>query len=273
VRAIIKAEHSTGEIGMGWGRRSFEKLFVPFTDCFIAVAEGQVEFLVTEKAIPEEKIVVVYNGIDLTKFSPGPKRADWLEILDIPAEAKVVGILAVLRPEKDHANLFRAATRVIEERPDTFLVIAGDGPERGHLENLAEDLGIRGHVRFAGHVADVEGILSTFDVAVLCSYTVETLPMAFIEAMAMKKPLVATRVGGLPEMIEEGRNGYLVPKKNSPALAEAILKVIESDQKIERMGEHSRWLAERRFSASLMTSATESLIENMVCTDRQSADH
>ena len=265
VEAIVKAEHSTGEICMGWGRMMAERLFIPLTDSVIAVAKGQLDFLITEKGIPEDRIVVIYNGIDLDSFTPGPKRADWLERLDIPEIGRVVGILAVLRPEKDHANLLRAASKVIQKRPDTYFVLAGDGPERGRLEKLAEELGVSHRVRFAGYVEDVEGILSTFDLAVLCSYTVETLPMAFIEAMAMKKPLVATDVGGLAEMIDEGKNGYLVPKKDSNALAEAILKVLVSDENIGRMGEHSRKLAELRFSAARMTDSTEAHIEALLC--------
>jgi glycosyltransferase involved in cell wall biosynthesis len=265
VKAVIKAEHSTGETELGWGRRLLEKLLIPMTDCFIAVANRQVEFLVSEKRIPEDKIVVIYNGIDLDAFRPRPKSAVWLEKLDIPPGSEVVGILAVLRPEKDHENLLHAAARVIEEKSNTFFVLAGDGPERARLERLARDLGIADHLRFAGYVTDVAGVLSIFDLSVLCSYIIETLPMAFIEAMAMEKPLVATDVGGLAEMIDEGKNGYLVPKKDPDALAAAILEVLGSEDRIEKMGKYSRRLAEIRFSALGMTAATETLIEDLVC--------
>jgi glycosyltransferase involved in cell wall biosynthesis len=261
---VVMAEHSTGRIDHDPKKRPIERLFAPLTDGVIAVARGQIPFLVEDKGFRESQIRVIYNGIDLTDWNPAPRDAGVCDELGLPLDAPVVGILAMLRPEKDHATFVKAAKIVLAERPETRFLIVGDGSERPSLEALAADLGIADRVIFTGRRADVRRLLTVFDVSVLASVTIETFPMSFLEAMAMERPLVATRVGGVPEMIEEGENGYLVPLRDAPALAAALLKVITDRETVRKMGARSRAIVEEKFTVERMVRDTEEYLDSFV---------
>jgi glycosyltransferase involved in cell wall biosynthesis len=261
---VVMAEHSTGRIDLDPKKRPIERLLAPRTDGVIAVAEGQIPFLVEDKGFRREQIRVIHNGIDLADWKPGPRDPAVLAELGIPEEAPVVGILAMLRPEKDHATFLRAARLVLERLPEARFLIVGDGPERPGLEALAAELGVDASVIFTGRRSDVPRLLTVFDVSVLASVTVETFPMSFLEAMAMERPLVATRVGGVPEMIEEGANGFLVPLRDERALADAITAVVADRPTARRMGAASRAIVERKFTVQRMVRETERYLDSFL---------
>jgi glycosyltransferase involved in cell wall biosynthesis len=261
---VIMAEHSTGRIDHDPKKRPIERLFAPRTDGVIAVAKGQIPFLVEDKGFREQQIRVIYNGIDLADWNPAPRDAAVLAELGIPEDAPVVGILAMLRPEKDHATFVRAAKLVLERVPEARFVIVGDGVERPKLEALAAELGITDRVIFTGRRTDVPQLLTVFDVSVLSSVTIETFPMSFLEAMAMERPLVATRVGGVPEMIEEGENGYLVPLRDEAALADALVKVVANRETVRRLGARSRAIVEEKFTVERMVRDTEDYLDTFL---------
>jgi len=257
IRPLIMAEHSTGRIDPDPKKKPIERMLAPWTDGIIAVARGQIPFLVQDKGFREDRIRVIYNGIDLADWTPGPRDAGILRELSIPPDAPVAGILAMLRPEKDH-DTFLAAARLVRERlPDAHFLVVGDGSERPRLEALAAELGVADRVRFTGGRSDVARILTVFDVSVLCSVTVETFPMSFLEAMAMERPLVGTRIGGVPEMIEEGANGHVVPMRDPDALADALVRVIGNRDTVREMGRRSRRIVEEQFSVERMVRDTE----------------
>lgn len=257
IRPIVMAEHATGRIDLDPKKRPIERLLAPLADGVIAVAKGQIPFLVQDKGFDEKRIRVIYNGIDLAHWSPSGRDPGILAELSIPEGAPVVGILAMLRPEKDHATFLRGAKLVLERLPDTRFLVVGDGTEREHLERLATELGLDGRVLFTGRRTDVPALLSVCDVAVLTSVTVETFPMAFLEAMAMETALVATPVGGVPEMIDEGVNGHLVPMRDPPALAAALVRVVSDRERARAMGRASRRIVEERFTIDRMVRDTE----------------
>ncbi|HYC13355.1 MAG TPA: glycosyltransferase, partial [Stellaceae bacterium] len=187
IRPILMAEHATGRIDRDPKKKPIERRLAPHVDGAIAVAKGQIPFLVEDKGFEASKIRVVYNGIDLSQWTPGPRDVELLAELGIPDHAPVVGILAMLRPEKDHATFLEAARIVRKKHPEARFLLVGDGPERAKLEGLVDKLGLGGRVVFAGVRKDVARLLSLFDVSVLSSVTVETFPMAFLEAMAMAR--------------------------------------------------------------------------------------
>jgi glycosyltransferase involved in cell wall biosynthesis len=262
IRPILMAEHATGRIDRDPKKRPIERRLAPRVDGAIAVAKGQIPFLIEDKGFDAARIRVIYNGIDVSRWPPRPRDAAALAELGIPENAPVVGILAMLRPEKDHATFLRAARLVRRKLPEARFLVVGDGPERGRLESLVEELGLGGRVLFAGRRDDVPRMLSVFDVSVLSSTTVETFPMAFLEAMAMARPLVATRVGGVPEMIEEGGNGHVVPTRDPDALAAALLDVVAERERALAMGRRSREIVERRFSIERMVADTEAYLDS-----------
>jgi glycosyltransferase involved in cell wall biosynthesis len=261
IRPILMAEHATGRIDRDPKKRPIERRLAPHVDGAIAVAKGQIPFLVEDKGFDASKIRVIYNGIDLSQWTPMPRDAELLAELGIPEQAPVVGILAMLRPEKDHTTFLEAAKLVRKKHPEARFLLVGGGPERSRLEALAEKLGLGGRVIFTGMRKDIPRLLSIFDVSVLSSVTVETFPMAFLEAMAMERPLVATRVGGVAEMIDEGENGHVVPPRDPEALAAALLDVISDRERSHAMGRRSRAIVEERFSMERMVRDTEAYID------------
>lgn len=260
VPVSLAAEHYTGE----WQEPGFKKVMkrvtVPLVDRIICVAEAQKRYLVEQRGFPPEKIEVIYNGIDLAKFDPRKEPALGKSDFSIPQESPVVGIIAALRPEKAHHVFLGAAKRVSAEFPDTRFMIVGDGERRGELERLARDLGIDGKTIFTGVRKDVPEILSLMDVVVLCSYpVVETFPVSLLEAMAMEVPVVATRVSGIPEMVEDGKNGYLVPVGDDVALARAVTRILADPATARRMGSLGRRTVEENFTIQKTVGRTQDL--------------
>ena len=262
IRPIVMAEHSTGRIDPDPKKRPIERMLAPLAHGVIAVAEGQVPFLVNDKGFDPRRIRVIHNGIDLSDWTPAERSADLCTELGVPIDAPVVGILAMLRPEKDHGTFLEAARLVLEGIPECRFLVVGDGEERTRLEARAAALGITEHTIFTGRRTDVPALLSVFDVSVLTSVTVETFPMSFLEAMAMARPLVATRVGGVGEMIVEGENGHLVDQRDAPALARALVDVVRDRERARALGRRSREIVEQRFTMDRMVRGTEEYLDS-----------
>jgi glycosyltransferase involved in cell wall biosynthesis len=255
----ILAEHSTGERDMSPARHRINRLLAPLGTAWVAVAHGQRDYLLRVKGIPEARLRVIPNGIDPAPFrnvrGREAVRAEW----GFPPEARVAGILAALRPEKDHKTFLLAARFVADELPEARFVLVGDGPRREDLSREAAVLDLTDRVVLAGARRDVAAVLSAFDVSVLCSTDVETFPLAFLESMASGLPLVGTKVGGLPEMIAEGRNGLLVRPRDPRGLADAMLALLRDPPLARRYGEESRRRVESEFSLERMVRAWEEL--------------
>jgi glycosyltransferase involved in cell wall biosynthesis len=262
----ILAEHSTGERDMSPVRHRVNRVLNPFATAWIAVARGQVEYLIRTKRIPPERIRVIPNGIDPAAYRPAGARERVRAELGIPAEAPVAGILAVLRPEKDHESFLMAARLVLDELPEARFLLVGDGPLAADLEREVAVLDMAARVKLTGRRTDVPEILTAFDVSVLCSTDVETFPLAFLESMATGLPLIGTRVGGLPEMIDEERNGILVPTRDPTALADAMLRLLRDRDLAARLGSESRRRLEEEFTLPRMVRAYENLFRELLDT-------
>lgn len=240
-------------------RRVLDKVLERKTDAYFGIALGQVPYLVDACGHPEHKIRIIHNGVDPTLFDhvEDDPRAG----LGIGPRDLVVGILAALRPEKDHETFLRAAKIVAAECREARFLIVGGGPRQPNLEDLTEQLGLTDRVVFAGPREDVPALLRAMDVFVLSSFTVECLPMALLEAMASRRSSVCTAVGGIPEMIEDEVSGYLVPPKDPEALAERLVHLLTSPDRREEMGAAARARVETMFTLhrSVVRTQTELL--------------
>ncbi len=167
---------------------------------------------------------VVLNGVDVDGLAPTADRAPFRAALGLDREAWVIGTVGRLAPEKDHATLLRAMRRVVDVEPNARLLIAGDGPLRRELEELARTLDLGDRVRFLGERSDVHGLLSALDVFCLSSRT-EGTSLSLLEAMAGEVPVVATAVGGTPSVVDGGAAAKLVAANDPEALAAALLEV------------------------------------------------
>jgi glycosyltransferase involved in cell wall biosynthesis len=208
-----------------------------FTERAIAVSEAVGESLVLKRKMPTGKVLLMPNAIALEEFRmPTPEEvAGQRTRLGIEASWRVIGTVAKLRIEKGIEYLLESVPAVITACPRTIFIIVGDGPLRGQLEGRARQLNIDRNVLFVGYREDVSQILSAFDIKVLPSLT-EGLSLAILEAMAMGKPIIATQVGGTGEVLKDGQTGLLIPPKDSPALAEKIIYLLENPDIARRLG-------------------------------------
>jgi glycosyltransferase involved in cell wall biosynthesis len=216
---VLYSEHNQIYRATRSGRLKF-KAYVHLADEIVNVSRDLETFL-RDKLHIRRKMRVLYNGIDGRKYARVSNDRVRRE-LGVKDGELVVGTAVVLSEQKGITYLIAAARQVLAEDPTVRFVVAGDGPLRTQLEKEASDLG--GAFRFLGYRSDIPELVSAYDLYVLSSLW-EGLPLALLEALAIGKPIVATRVGGNPEIVEEGVNGYIVPPRDPAALARRILDV------------------------------------------------
>jgi len=227
-------------VGQGWGyprwMYAIDRLLEPLTARCIAVSEAASRSAATVQGFPEAKLRVLWNPVDLSHFRPDG--TTWPEALRaelrLPEGAQVVVSVTRFMPAKRVDRLIEAFARVARRRPDAVLVLIGDGPQRGELEALAHARGVAGRVRFAGHRDDVPRWLGHARVFALSSPN-ESFAIAALEAMACRVPVAAFSVGGLQEIVRDGREGLLAPPGDVDALATAIERLLADDGLRERL--------------------------------------
>lgn len=216
------------------------------TQAFVCVSQDSARHMM-ETGLPARYLTTLWNGIDIHKYTyRGPLSGG-------PALT-----VARLSAEKDIANLLRAAARVTASVPLFRLEIAGDGPLRADLERLAAELHLTEQVRFLGEVRDIPALLAGARLFVLPSQT-EGISLTILEAMADGLPVVATRVGGNPEVIEHGRTGLLVPARDPAALADGIVRIWSNAAEGQTMGQAGRQRVEAHFDIRTMVEHYERL--------------
>jgi glycosyltransferase involved in cell wall biosynthesis len=224
---------------------------------FFGVSEDIVEAVAAFGVIPRKKLGVVRNGIHTSAFAPTPEAVDEarriFRSLGIPEGARVVGSLGRLAEVKRHDLLIRGFAQAVNSQTDAHLVIVGDGPERSALETLATSLGLSDRVHFAGYRERPEIILRGMDVFALAS-RLEGLPLAILEAWAAGVPVVASRVGGVPALIDDGRTGLLFDSGDEKVLAEHLSELLADPDRARRIGEAGRARAVDEFDAGIMAA-------------------
>lgn len=265
---VVRTVHGLTETMVGWDRaklRAFETIekavLWSFADRVIAVSEGMAEML-TRAGHRSSSVVAVHNGVDLSRIRALRSRDGVREDLGIPADAVLIGTAGRLSPVKAQCSLLRAARRILDERPEARFVVAGDGPRREELQALAETLGVARQSVFAGVRMDIYDVIASMDIFVLPSLS-EGIPMALLEAMALGRPVVASAVGGIPEMIQHGTNGLLVPPADPKALADACLELTGDPDRAAAMGAAARRTVEASFSHEANGAAVLAMYRNV----------
>ena len=260
VPSVIHGEHgreATDPDGLDRRRNRARRLLAPLVSRFVTVSADLHRWLVTTVKVTPEKVLTIHNGVDVSRFTAGDRRAG-REILGLPSQRVVVGAVGRLDPVKDHAKLIEAFAALHAVRRDTELVIVGEGPSRLDLERRIVELGLTGHVHLLGLRRDVPVLLRGFDVFVLPSLA-EGISNTVLEAMASGLPVVATRVGGNTELVEDGATGTLVTARDSRALADAIRAYVEDSALRARHGDAGRRRALEHFTIDNMADAYRAL--------------
>src|SRR5829696_1209173 len=225
-------------------------------DCFIAASEAIRQMLVAD-GIPPSRTVTVHEGIDVEHVE-AVERVNVHETFWLPHHAPIVGNVAALVPHKGQRYLVDAAHLVVQEVPDARFVILGEGELRDALERQVREHHLEKHVLLPGFRTDVVGCIKGFDLFAMSSVT-EGLGTSLLDAMACSRAIVATRAGGIPEVVEDGLNGCLVPPRDARALADAIVRALSDRELRRRMGDAGFARVNQRFTVERMVAETASV--------------
>jgi sugar transferase (PEP-CTERM/EpsH1 system associated) len=261
---IIITSRRNVNIG-GNAREYINRWTASLGDRAIAVCELARQVEIERTGVPSEHVVTIYNGVDVGQFSDSSPQsaAQILKTFGIPTDAPLVGSVGRFRPQKGYADLLVAMKQVKENAPNARLLLVGGGELQADLEAKVLSLGLDGVVTFAGIRADVPEILAVLDVFVLSSLW-EGMPNAILEAMAAGLPVVATAVGGTPDVVVDGVTGFLVPPRDPSALAKALATLVRDPDLRRRMGQAGRERVLQHFSVERMVERTQNLYEQLL---------
>jgi len=256
VPCIFHHVHST-YLELNRRHHYIEKVLSRFSRRIICCSEAVKSFVLEKEDIEGDKLSVIYNGVSNSDSIADRDIAALRNTLGFPEDTMIVGCVASLTAHKGHRYLLEA----FRETENAALLIIGDGPGRKELERLSLELGITNRVVFTGHKIDVSPYIRLMDIAVLPSSEREGLGISMIEAMALSKPVIATSVGGLTEVVEDGKTGILVEAKSSKAIASALNKLSSAPHLRKSMGVRGRKRYEKMFSLDDMINKLGNLYE------------
>jgi glycosyltransferase involved in cell wall biosynthesis len=268
VPIVVHTPH--GHVFYGYYGRALTRLFIwlerwaaGFTDRIVALTRREVEEYKTLGVAPREKCAVIHSGIDFAPFARTEGAREEIRAeLGIPPNGLVIGTVGRLTAIKGQADLVTAFAQVRERVEGAYLLLIGEGEEHAALQGLARELGVDDRVLFAGWREDVHRVLRGMDIFALPSYN-EGMGKALVEGMHARLPAVATSVGGVPELVESGRNGLLVEPGRPDRLADALLELAEDEEKRKTWGAAAGDRA-ATFSVESMIEKIEELYEELL---------
>jgi len=263
---IINTKHCID--GRTTGIRRFAGALINdrYSDSIIAVSEA-VKRNIAENGVPDDKISVIYGGINPVKVLDDKEKSLVREKWGIEEEV-VVGIVARLAEVKGHKFFIDAAEIISRDNDNVRFLIAGIGPKEEELKGLIKQKGLADKVVFTGFVDEIHEVFNIIDINVISSLS-EALCLSLIEGMSVGKPSVATDTGGIPEVVKDGYNGFLVPAGDAEGLADAILKLIHDPELRKAMGDRGREIMEKSFTADIMAEKIEELYESVARKNRR----
>ncbi len=234
--------------------KAFEKI--------ITVSEDIKNTLI-KRNIEERRIYVIPNGIDVDKYDVQVDERIIRDKLNIAYDKIIICCIGRLSPQKGHYFLLKAAAEVIKSNQNVIFLLAGDGPLKEDLESLSLGLGVKNNVIFTGYRDDITDILKMSHLFVMPSLS-EGTPMALLEAMASGKAVIATNVGGIPEVIKDRFNGILVKPKDIKGLVNSIIELLENEKLVNEYGENAKACIKLKYSAEIMTRKYEDLYKELL---------
>jgi glycosyltransferase involved in cell wall biosynthesis len=245
-----------------WKRKYINPLLSRLTDAKTAISYATKQALVDFEYLKGDEIDVIYNGIVPLEA----KQDDAVRLkksLGIPATFKVIGTISRFDPIKNHAMMLDAFKLVLEQQPDTVLLIVGDGEERTNIEARIEAHDLSSRVVLTGYISQPADYLACMDIFLLSSLS-EGTSMTLLEAMSLSKPCVVTDAGGNREIISHGENGLVTPNDDAEAFSNAIIEILVDEDEYKRMSKASQNLFRKKFSSNHMVDAYHKVYRDLL---------
>ncbi|MBT3313604.1 MAG: glycosyltransferase [Anaerolineae bacterium] len=264
VPVVVSTLHSTDRWARKFPLGALYGWTAKFTDQIIAVSDDLRSFHQEHTGVPEEKFITIENGVDLVRhtFSDMARKKVRKEF-SIEESLLLFGIIGRLTPPKDHDTFLQAAAIIKQEAPDARFLIVGDGPLREKLEDRARELALLPNLQFTGFRDDIPEIMSALDILVFSSQW-EGLPVTLLEGLAASRTVVATDVGGIPAVVQDGKEALLVPPINPDALARACLQLASDTELRLSLGQAGLTRVTSAYSISSMIDRTVSLYKTLL---------
>ena len=243
--------------------RWVENLGNGLVDQVICCSEAARQWTLDKEVIRPEKLLTIYNGVDLKRFELPFQQMEIRTEFGIPRDKPVIGTVANFSYEKGYPYLLEAIERIHHRKPEAWFLLVGSGPLEDEMKKMASKSPAKGQIIFAGNRSDIPRVLAAMDIFVLASLS-EGFPNVLLEAMAMARPVVASAVGGIPELVESGQDGILVPHRDSRSLAEAVLHLLDDETQATRLRYLAAEKIKTKFSLERMLDDYEQLYQRIL---------
>jgi glycosyltransferase involved in cell wall biosynthesis len=254
---LLRTRHLSTPVQQSWPTRRLYHA----PAAIITTGENIAALLQERLGVPKTRLFAIPTGVPVAEFAPRPPDLGLKESLRLPADSFVFGTVSVLRSWKGHLFVLEALKMVLEAGHPCHLLVVGDGPYRPVIEERLAALNLADHVRLAGYQEQVADWLAIMDALVMASYAHEGVPQAALQALAMAKPVVAARVGGIPEVIIPEETGLLAPPKDAGALAQAMLRLLKDTALREKLGRQGSRVVLENFSLEHMAERLEAVYD------------
>ncbi len=248
-------------------RHLFNKwLYQKLTQHLVAISEYIKAGFTCDNFVPEEKISLIYSAVDVAEYNPAQDGQIFRKELGISEDEQLVGMVAFVVPRKGHKYFLEAAAKILQtKRFKVKFVVVGDGDDalEADLQQMVKQAGYERQILFTGFRKDIKSVLARLDIFVLPTLE-EALGLAFVEALAMKKPVIGAQVGGVPEIVRNNETGLLVPPKDAHSLGEAIASLLHNKKLACRLAEAGRRLVEAEFSTTALVEKSEQLYQKLL---------
>jgi glycosyltransferase involved in cell wall biosynthesis len=240
-----------------------DQLSERYVEQFIVVSDSLKKTLIQKRGISSQRVIKIYNGIELDQYHPDAECGNLRKQWGIPDHVPLIGAIGRMVWQKGFEYLIEAVPEIMRVVPEAGFLLVGDGPLKDKLKVKSEKLKVADRIIFTGFRGDIKDIIAAIDILVIPSL-LEGFPMITLEAMAMGKPIIATRIDGIVEQISDGEEGILVPPGDPDALAKAIIRVLTDTKSGKTMGVAGRKKVEQEFSVEKMVSETEKVYMSLL---------
>jgi len=261
---LVRTRHLSTRVATNWPTRWLYRT----PAAVITTSRAISDLLQRRLGVRPDRLHAIPTGVSLADFAPRPPDPALAASLNPPPGAFVFGTVSVLRSWKGHLYLLEAFKRLVDEGWEVFLLIVGDGPYRPVIEAKIQELGLAGQVRLAGHQDRVPEWLALMDAFVMASYANEGVPQALLQALAMARPVAATTVGGIPEVIIPEETGLLAPPRDSQALARIMSRLLQEADLREALSRRGPQVVAARYSLEQMADQLEAVYDEIMGTGR-----